>query len=75
MKNNHKAITHSYFKVNKHLSTLEEPSCSGCNKKNYISYFRNHLLIVYVSKIKFKRYRLREKCSKKLKRSFSNLIL
>ena len=65
----------TYLKINKHISALEEHSCSGCKNKNYIFYFRNYLLILYTSKIKFKKSTLKEKCSNKLKRSFSNLIL
>ena len=34
-----------------------------------------HFLIFYVSKIKFRKSRLIEKCSKKVKKLFSNLIL
>ena len=47
----------------------------GTRIKNYIFYFKNYLLIFYISKIKSKKSRLKEKCSKKLNRSFSNLIL
>ena len=75
-----KIITGKYhilniFEINKHLSVLEKCLYSGCKKtKNHISHFRNCFLILYVSKIKFRKSILREKCSMNLKKSFSNLI-
>ena len=46
----------------------------GVRRKNHISPFNDHFLIFYVSKIEFKKSRLKEKCAKKLKRLFNNLI-
>ena len=57
-----------YLKISKLLSTLGEHRCCRFKKKNYF-------LIFYVSKIKFRRFRLRKKYSMNLKKSFSNLIL
>ena len=66
----------TYLKINKYLSVLEKCLCNGYKKKkNHISHFRNCFLILYVSKIKFRKSILREKCSMNLKKSFSNLIL